>query len=72
MLESSSITATVSGETSEVFTTMGCLQGRCFFPPFKNLVVEGFFSKPNVEGHYTTAYADDSAFPTNGKFSQTV
>jgi hypothetical protein len=66
MLRSSSIVATLSGETFEVSTTTGMLSCLLW-----NLVMEKLLGELN-EGYYAIGYAYDIAILTNGKFSWTV
>jgi hypothetical protein len=71
MLESRTITATISGETLRVSASRGCPQGECFRLLW-SLVVDDLLWELNDKGYYTAGYADDIAIPIHGKFLSTV
>jgi hypothetical protein len=72
MLESRSITATLSGETLGASASRGCKQGGVLSPLLWSLVVDDLLWGLNDVGYYTVGYADDVAIFTQGKFLTTV
>jgi hypothetical protein len=72
MLESRNIVTTLSGETLRASTAKGCRQGGVLSPLLWSLVVDELLWELNDGDYYTVGYADDIAFPINGKFLQTV
>jgi hypothetical protein len=68
MLESRTITATLSGETLGASTSRGCLQGGVLSPLLWSLVVDNLLWGLNDDGYCTVGYADDIAILIHGKF----
>jgi hypothetical protein len=72
MLESRTITATLSGETLGASASRGCPQGGVLSPLLWSLVVDDLLWGLNDDGYYTVGYADDIAVLIHAKFLTTV
>jgi hypothetical protein len=72
MLESRTITATLSGKTLAASASRGCPQGGVFSPPLWSLVVDDLLWGLNDGGYYTAEYADDIAILIHVKLFATV
>jgi hypothetical protein len=72
MLESRTITATLSGETLGASASRGCPQGGVLSPLLWSLVVDDLLWGLNDDGYYTVGYADDIAILIHEKFLTTV
>jgi hypothetical protein len=72
ILERRNISAILSGQTRTVSATRGCPQGEVLSPLLWSLVVDDLIWGVNNDGYYTVGYANDIAFPINGKFPHTV
>jgi hypothetical protein len=71
-LESSNISATLSGEILGASVARACPQGGVLSPLLWSLVVDDFISGLNSSGYYTVGYADDIAILIKRKFPHTV
>jgi hypothetical protein len=66
MLDSRTITATLSGENLRVSASRGCPQGRVDSPLLWSLVVDDLLWELNDKEYYTVRYADDIAILIHG------
>jgi hypothetical protein len=72
MLESRTITATLSGETLGASASRGCPQGGVLSLLLWSLVVDDLLWGLNDDGYYTVGYDDDIAILTHGKVLATL